>query len=63
MTLDYINSYYRVNAVKGNRVRLTFTLTPTYATITGAHGCYLKVRYDGQKKSVNIHPTWKVEYL
>jgi hypothetical protein len=57
--MEYIRNYYGVPARRG--VRIVFD--GKEAVIVGASGPHLKVKIDGEKRAVPIHPTWKVEYL
>lgn len=56
---DYIRTYYNVPAKRGGRV--TFDGQP--GRITGFTDQYLRVRLDGTKRSVLVHPTWRMHYL
>jgi hypothetical protein len=63
MTMKRIRELYGVPAKRGGRVR--FEWTRREGTITGStsSGLYLRVRFDGERKSEIIHPTWDLEYL
>lgn len=63
--LQYIRDSYGVPAYRGRRVRYTGRgkERPMDGTILCASGPYLSVRFDGQKESSRLHPTWEVEYL
>lgn len=56
---EYIRSYYGVPAKKGGKV--VFDGKP--GVITGYRNASLLVRLDGEKHSVPVHPTWRMEYL
>ena len=66
MSMDYIRKMYSVPAKRGGRVRwkpiLQRALQLT-GTITSARGAYLRVRPDGKKRSITLHPTWNITYL
>ena len=59
MSIEYIRNYYGVPAKRGARIKHFDSL----GTITGSHGQYIRVRFDGDKHSVPMHPTWNVQYL
>jgi hypothetical protein len=63
MSMEYIRKTYRVPAQRGGRVRFNGYDGPLDGTIKSADGQYLRVQFDGQKRPVTLHPTWKVEYL
>jgi hypothetical protein len=57
VSLKYVRATYGVPAARGMRV----TVDGKPGTITGAdHG--LRVRFDGERRSKNCHPTWRVDY-
>lgn len=56
--LEYINETYGVPAVIGGRIRFGEKL----GTIVGARGPHLQIKIDGETKTGNYHPTWKIEY-
>lgn len=64
MSLDYICRHYGVPADRGGRIRFTWDqwTTTRDATIVGAEGQYLSVRFDDGETGI-LHPTWEVEYL
>lgn len=57
--MDYIRSFYGVPAKRGGRVRFFGKA----GTITSAKGPHLRVRFDGERRSRCLHPTWGVEYV
>ena len=57
--MDYIRKTYGVPAKRGGRV--TFCGCP--GTITGARYGRLRVRFDGEKDAVPLHPTYNIVYL
>lgn len=59
MSADYVRRYYKVPAKRGMRVEID----GKGGVITGFDGAHLRVRLDGEKHSVNAHPTWRVTYL
>lgn len=62
---EYIRNYYRVPASKGQRVEITVDGKLRRGAISGAHGQYIKVRFDGDAKPYPgvFHPTDGVRYL
>ena len=58
-SIEYIRKYYNVPAKVGGRIKYKGKC----GTIIGATGAYLKIRLDGEKKSLCYHPTWEIEYL
>ena len=56
---DYINKYYGTDFKRG----VVIKVDGKRGRVTSADGRYLMVRFDGEKKSVSCHPTWKVEIL
>lgn len=64
MSIKYVRDHYHVPAKRGGRVRYIGSpgKEPKLGTITGGSN-YLHVRFDGEKHSVNLHPTWRLEYL
>ncbi len=66
MSLEYINKTYSVAAKKGDRIKYTYPKPAKFGTIKGATnsgGAYLEVLFDGDKRTVRLHPTWEIEYL
>ncbi len=62
MSMQWVRDAYGVPAKRGGRVRYTGDKTPRLGTITAAdHG--LRIRLDGDKRSLPFHPTWELEYL
>ncbi len=59
MTAEYVRWFYGVPAKRGSRI--LFEGKP--GTIVAFDQQYLKVRMDGEKKPIRLHPTWEVEYL
>jgi hypothetical protein len=55
---NYVRDYYGVPAKRGMRVEID----GKGGVITGFDGAHLRVRLDGEKHSVNAHPTWRVTY-
>lgn len=60
MSLAYIRWAYSVPAYKGNTIRF---MTRLKGVIVGSSGPHLRVRFDQDKKSKILHPTWEVEYI
>lgn len=64
MSMEYIRTTYGVPAKRGGRVVYTYPANvPRYGTITGTRGAKLRIRMDGQTKSLIYHPTWELKYL
>lgn len=62
--LAYIRKFYGVPAKMGGRVQFWWPPTDEQkGTITGASGPYLRVRFDGEKRTAFLHPTWEITYL
>lgn len=61
----YIRDYYRVPAKKGQRVEISVDGKLRRGAISGAHGQYIKVKFDGDAKPYPgvFHPTDGVRYL
>ena len=60
--LKYIRDYYCVEAHRGHRIRYGKE-KPVEGTILGGKNGRLRVRLDGGKHTVLLHPTWEVTYL
>jgi hypothetical protein len=60
--LRYIREYYMVEAYLGQRIRYGKE-KPVEGVILGGRNGRLRVRLDGGKKPVLLHPTWEVTYL
>ena len=58
MSMDYVRRTYSVPAKRGGRIK--FEGKP--GVITSARGGGLRIRLDGEKHSVPVHPTWEMEY-
>lgn len=56
MSMDYIRKTYGVKVKRGDRVAFNLGSNLRNGTVTGASH-YLRVRFDGYKHSVNVHPT------
>lgn len=59
MSLEYIRETYGVPAKRG----VIVIADGVYGAITGSRMAYLKIRFNGEKKSRIYHPTWKIQYL
>ena len=57
-SLGYVRSYYKVPARRGMRV----TVDGRPGTLTSGDGHYIRVRFDGERRSAPCHPTWRVNY-
>ncbi len=64
MSMSYIRMSYQVPAKRGAKV-IYYGASPHVAgTITGSTlSGHIRVRFDGAKRSVKLHPTWCIEYL
>lgn len=58
MSMEYIRQHYGIPAKRGLRIK--FCGHP--ATITGSEDARLRIRIDGDDRSVIVHPTWRIEY-
>lgn len=58
MTAAYIRAYYGVPAKRGGRV----VVDGVPGEIVGFDSQYLRVRFDGTRHVVPVHPTWQVTY-
>lgn len=60
MPYDYIRRTYGVDPKVGQAI----TMDGKLGTIIRPQGdpAYLRVRFEGQKHAVNVHPTWEVDY-
>jgi hypothetical protein len=63
VSMQWVRDSYGVPAKRGGRVRYTGEKVPRLGTITGTRGPYLRIRLDGDKRSMPFHPTWELEYL
>ena len=61
-SLKYIRDAYMVEAHRGHRI-LYGKVHPVEGTILGGKNGRLRVRLDGRKHTVLLHPTWHVTYL
>lgn len=59
MTMEYIRKTYKVPAKRGGRI--VFNGLP--GRIVGHRSSHLRVRIDGSKRPITVHPTWEMEYL
>jgi len=57
---EYIKSYYQVPCDIGRRIRFEGRKE---GVIVGHNNSYISVKFDGEKTTCNLHPTWEVEYL
>jgi hypothetical protein len=60
MAYDYIRRTYGVDPKPGQRI--TMDGKPGVIVRPVGDPQYLNVRFDGQKHTNNVHPTWKVDY-
>jgi hypothetical protein len=58
MSASYVRDYYRVPAKRGMRV----TVDGKPGVIVSFPDQYLGVRFDGEKRTIRCHPTWRVNY-
>jgi len=56
MSMDYVRRTYGVDVRRGLRVAYGAGDRRQLGTVTGATH-YVQVRFDGQRHSVNVHPT------
>ena len=66
MSMDYIRRTYNVPAWRGARVQydgVTLGQPPLLGTVTGSKGALLRVRFDGERRTHILHPTWALVYL
>lgn len=68
MSLSAIRKQYGVPAKRGGRICFTnCDGVQFYCTIMKSRGSHLRVRVDEHvnraRGSINLHPTWNVEYL
>ncbi|MBP8283318.1 MAG: hypothetical protein KAX46_05315 [Chromatiaceae bacterium] len=59
--LKYIRTVYGVEAHQFQRIR--FEIDGREGVILGGKAGRLRVRFDGEKRTSFLHPTWKVTYL
>lgn len=59
MSMSYIRKTYGVPAKRGARVMYN----GTQYIIASSHGPHLRVRREGEKKTMILHPTYKITYL
>jgi hypothetical protein len=57
-SFDYVRRAYGVPAKRGLRV----TVDGRPGVITRGYGGRIRVRFDGERRSVKCHPTWRVDY-
>ena len=60
--LKYIRDRYMVEAHRGHRISYG-SKNPVEGTILGGKDGRLRVRLDGSKRTVLLHPTWEISYL
>jgi hypothetical protein len=60
MSAQQVRNYYGVPAKQGMRVKVDGR-AGTLAGFTRS-GLYIRVRFDGDKRSTAAHPTWRVDY-
>lgn len=51
-SLDYVRSYYGLNVKRGDRVMVF----GDPGRVTSGDGQYVRVRLDGDRRSVRVHP-------
>lgn len=61
MAYDYIRRTYGVDPKVGRRI--TMDGKPGVIVRPKGDPAHLQVRFDGQKHTVPVHPTWEVVYL
>ncbi len=60
MSMQRIREYYNVPARRG--MRITMDGQPGVIVASDPTSMHLRVRFDGQRHSLRVHPTWRVEY-
>ena len=67
MSMDYIRKTYGVPAKRGGRVEYdggSIGSPPLLGTITSATTSgHIRVRFDGERRTAKLHPTWAMRYL
>jgi hypothetical protein len=63
MSMEYIRRFYSVPAKRGGRIEYTYNGKTSSGTILSADGAILRVRLDGDKRTVSLHPTYNVIYI
>lgn len=61
MSLAYIRKTYGVPAWRG--VRVAWDYAGREGSITGSRGQHIRVLLDGDKRSIQLHPTWRLRFL
>lgn len=56
MSAEYVRSYYRVDFKRGDRV----VVDGRPGIVVSFPGQYVGVRFDGEKRTANCHPTWRI---
>jgi hypothetical protein len=56
VSMDYVRRTYGVDVKRGQRVAFGAGERRQLGTVTGASH-YVHVRFDGQRHSMNVHPT------
>ena len=60
-SLKYIRTVYGVEAHQFQRIR--YEVSGHEGVILGGKQGRLRVRFDGEKRTSFLHPTWKITYL
>lgn len=64
MSMEYIRRHYGVPAKRGGRVEFTESNGARFkGTILSTRAALLRVKLDGLRVPVNLHPTWNIKYL
>jgi hypothetical protein len=67
MGMDYIRRTYGVPAKRGGRIQYDGGHPdegPKCGTITSAtNSGHIRVRFDGERRTYKLHPTWAVAYM
>lgn len=56
MSMDYVRKTYGVSVKRGQRVAFEYAGERRLGTVASANQ-YVRVRFDGTRHAVNIHPT------
>ena len=67
MSMKYVRETYGVPAKRGGRVSysgVTVGEPPLLGTICSATSSgHIRVKFDGERRTLKLHPTWAIEYL
>ena len=64
MSMDYIRRTYGVPARRGGRIKFRPCQgLEKEGFVVAASGQYIRVRFADMRRTVLLHPTWRVEYV